>query len=88
MFAGLYCPADFVRRDQMASFLARAAGLGANAPVANAQTAGTAFSFGGRGPSGYLRSEVYTRSVATTGDAVSNGPGVAQSAVTTPLTFC
>jgi hypothetical protein len=32
----LYCPADFVRRDQMGSFLARVAGLGANPPVANA----------------------------------------------------
>jgi hypothetical protein len=31
-----YCPADLVRRDQMGSFLARAAGLGANPPVANA----------------------------------------------------
>jgi hypothetical protein len=31
-----YCPADFVRRDQMGSFLARAAGLGTNPPVANA----------------------------------------------------
>jgi hypothetical protein len=31
-----YCPDQFVRRDQMGSFLARAAGLGANPPVANA----------------------------------------------------
>jgi hypothetical protein len=31
-----YCPADFVRRDQMGSFLARTAGLGANPPVADA----------------------------------------------------
>ena len=37
-----YCPDDFVTREQMASFLARAAGLGTNAPVANARTAQTA----------------------------------------------
>jgi len=33
-----YCPTDFVTRQEMASFLARTAGLGANAPVANAKT--------------------------------------------------
>ncbi len=33
-----YCPTDFVTRQEMASFLARAAGLGTNAPVANAKT--------------------------------------------------
>jgi hypothetical protein len=37
-----YCPNDFVTREQMASFLARTAGLGNNAPVANARTAQTA----------------------------------------------
>ena len=37
-----YCPNDLVTREQMASFLARAAGLGANPPVANAKTAQTA----------------------------------------------
>jgi hypothetical protein len=31
-----YCPNDFVTREQMASFLARTAGLGANKPVTNA----------------------------------------------------
>jgi hypothetical protein len=31
-----YCPEQFVRRDQMGSFLARTAGLGDNPPVANA----------------------------------------------------
>jgi hypothetical protein len=31
-----YCPDQLVRRDQMGSFLARAAGLGTNPPVANA----------------------------------------------------
>ena len=37
-----YCPNDFVTREQMASFLARTAGLGGNAPVVNAATAVTA----------------------------------------------
>lgn len=35
-----YCPNDLVTREQMASFLARTAGLGGNAPVANAKTVG------------------------------------------------
>jgi hypothetical protein len=34
-----YCPKEFVTREQMASFLARTAGLGNNPPVANARTA-------------------------------------------------
>lgn len=37
-----YCPNDFVTRQEMASFLARTAGLGPNPPVANAATAQTA----------------------------------------------
>jgi hypothetical protein len=37
--ANLYCPSDYVRRDEMASFLARTAGLGTNPPVVNALTA-------------------------------------------------
>lgn len=32
-----YCPKDYVTREQMASFLARTAGLGINAPVVNAK---------------------------------------------------
>ncbi len=35
---GNYCPADFVRRDQMGSFLARLGGLGKNLPVANSRS--------------------------------------------------
>lgn len=35
-----YCPKDMVTREQMASFLARTAGLGGNPPVANAATLG------------------------------------------------
>jgi hypothetical protein len=34
-----YCPTDLVTRQEMASFLARTAGLGSNPPVANAATA-------------------------------------------------
>src|SRR5690348_12136449 len=37
-----YCPKDYVTREEMASFLARTAGLGGNPPVANAKTAETA----------------------------------------------
>lgn len=37
-----YCPKDTVTREEMASFLARTAGLGTNPPVANAKTAQTA----------------------------------------------
>ena len=37
-----YCPNAFVTREEMASFLARTAGLGSNPPVANALTAQTA----------------------------------------------
>lgn len=33
-----YCPTDLVTRQEMASFLARTAGLGANPPVTNAKT--------------------------------------------------
>ncbi|MGN6563565.1 MAG: hypothetical protein ACTHMU_12985 [Thermomicrobiales bacterium] len=37
--ANLYCPSAYVRRDEMASFLARTAGIGTNPPVVNALTA-------------------------------------------------
>ncbi len=37
-----YCPNGLVTREEMASFLARTAGLGTNPPVANARTAQTA----------------------------------------------
>src|SRR5690606_26309821 len=35
-----YCPNDYVTREQMASFLARTAGLGSNPPVTNAASLG------------------------------------------------
>ena len=37
-----YCPTANVTREEMASFLARTAGLGSNPPVVNAKTAQTA----------------------------------------------
>jgi hypothetical protein len=37
-----YCPTANVTREEMASFLARTAGLGTNPPVVNAKTAQTA----------------------------------------------
>jgi hypothetical protein len=63
----LYNPTGTVTREQMASFLARTAGLGSNPPVANAQTAQTAINaqnaanaqnantVGGIAPSGFVR---------------------------------
>lgn len=57
-----YCPTDVVTREQMASFLARTAGLGANPPVANAKTAQTV---GGYAPNALIRAaqgaSLYTR---------------------------
>jgi hypothetical protein len=53
-----YCPNDLVTREQMASFLARTAGLGGNPPVANAksaQTAASASTVGGFAPNGLVR---------------------------------
>jgi len=56
----LYNPKDNVTREEMASFLARTAGLGANPPVANAKTAQTAnmatnaTQLGGMSPSDFL----------------------------------
>ena len=59
-----YCPNENVTREEMASFLARAAGLGRNPPVANAktavsastaQTANNALALGGRQPNSFAR---------------------------------
>jgi hypothetical protein len=53
-----YCPNNLVTREEMASFLARTAGLGDNSPVANALTAVTATNaatVGGYAPSGLVR---------------------------------
>jgi len=63
-----YCPTANVTRQEMASFLARAAGLGTNPPVANAKTAQTAISattVGGYAPNALIRAaqatSTYTR---------------------------
>jgi hypothetical protein len=62
-----YCPTANVTREEMASFLARTAGLGTNPPVANAKTAqtantatnatsaGNANTVGGYAPNGLVR---------------------------------
>ncbi len=59
-----YCPKDLVTREQMASFLARTAGLGTNPPVVkaltavnatNATNATNAATVGGYAPNGLLR---------------------------------
>jgi hypothetical protein len=55
-----YCPKDLVTREQMASFLARTAGLGSNAPVVNAKTVG------GYAPNGLVRM------ASATGPTLSN----------------
>ena len=63
-----YCPTATVTRQEMASFLARAAGLGTNPPVANAKAAQTAISattVGGYAPNALIRAaqatSTYTR---------------------------
>ena len=74
-----YCPNDAVTREQMASFLARAAGLGGNPPVANAQTAQTAANatqLGGLAASGYA-TRAQTRAISLlngTATFASNAP--------------
>jgi hypothetical protein len=66
-----YCPNEYVTREQMASFLARAAGLGGSPPVANAKTAqtagtaGDANTVGGLAPSGLTRFAYTTKAGAT-----------------------
>ncbi len=76
-----YCPNDFVNREQMASFLARTAGLGANPPIANAKTAQTAANatqFGGQPPSAYL---------ASTGDTTLRYSFYGITSLATGITF-
>ncbi|HEY8602178.1 MAG TPA: hypothetical protein VIL85_27375 [Thermomicrobiales bacterium] len=69
-----YCPTDLVTRQEMASFLARTAGLGENPPVANAKTAQTATNadkLGGRTPGELLR--VAQTSAGPVGDTTVAG---------------
>jgi hypothetical protein len=53
-----YCPNDFVTREQMASFLARTAGLGDNLPVATARRLGFAYPPYNTSNSGYAADEL------------------------------
>jgi hypothetical protein len=50
-----YCPTANVTREEMASFLARTAGLGTNLPIVNAKTAQNAAALGGYAPSALNR---------------------------------
>ena len=80
----LYNPKDNVTREEMASFLARTAGLGTNPPVANAKTAQTATNasnaanattVGGYAPNALLRVDFSARTsgmgLPLTGSALS-----------------
>jgi hypothetical protein len=79
-----YCPADFVTREQMASFLARTAGLGSNPPVARALTAETATNaahaatadnasaLGGLPASGFVRASAALVHTATVANSTAN----------------
>lgn len=70
-----YCPTTNVTREEMASFLARIAGLGDNAPVVNARTALTV-------PDGSVTSAKLSGNGSTPGQAlVSTGDGVAWQTV-------
>jgi hypothetical protein len=55
----LYNPKDLVTREEMASFLARTAGLGTNPPVTNAKT------LDGRAPNALIRSAAVEANVTT-----------------------
>lgn len=92
--ARLYAPKGVVTREEMASFLARTAGLGANPPVVNAKTAQTAASagnaatVGGYAPSGLLR-VADASAFKSAADLIPgpNNPGeldLAQVAITAP----
>jgi hypothetical protein len=52
-----YCPDEYVTREQLASFLARTAGLGGNPPVADAKTVG------GYAPNGLVRAAAGTGTI-------------------------
>lgn len=72
-----YCPKEFVTREQMASFLARTAGLGNNPPIANAKTAQTATTVA----DGAITPAKLSASGSTAGQVLtSTGTGVAWQA--------
>ena len=71
----VYDPKANVTREEMASFLARTAGLGGNAPVANAKTAQTAADaaqLGGSPASAFVRAAAAFRHTATGANSASN----------------
>ena len=73
-----YCPNGLVTREEMASFLARTAGLGGNPPVANAKTAQTV-------PDGAITAAKLSGAGSTAGQAlVSTGGGVTWQSVVGP----
>jgi hypothetical protein len=73
-----YCPKDFVTREQMASFLARAAGLGDHPHIAYAKQADTV-------PDGSVTNVKLSATGSTPGQAlVSTGTGVAWQAAAGP----
>ncbi len=67
-----YCPNDFVTREQMASFLARTAGLGANPPVANALTAVTAQTATNAQTAGSITNQANSATIAATNANTAN----------------
>lgn len=73
-----YCPARTVTREEMASFLARTAGLGKHPPVANARTVG------GYAPDGLVRVFGASNTDNTTGDGVPIGESA--DVITVPFT--
>lgn len=95
-----YCPNDTVNREQMASFLARTAGLGGNPPIANARTVGgftpSAMArvaqvdpFGQGTITGYFGANTYQTIATLTIDAPRNGYLLVNGTVTLATTaFC
>ncbi len=85
-----YCPKDVVTREQMASFLARTAGLGGNSPVVNAATAVNATNatnatqLGGVAAANYVQtnSKLLPIAYGTVNDAGTKLSGTANVSVT------
>ena len=75
-----YCPNDYVTRQEMASFLARLGGLGANPPVANAKTAENAGAVDGKSANELLR---ISRDTSDAFVALPLAPGFQQIVSTT-----
>lgn len=72
-----YCPSGNVTREEMASFLARTAGLGTNPPVANAKTAllaNDAALLGGQPPTAYARQDAGAQFASLTVNGTIQSP--------------